>query len=93
MKTVTATDDFTVHFAQGLVSDLARAGVTVSMDVAVAASVAHVNQGKDAAMAVLVAAGVPMTKKAAGGTSGLSTRTATQVFSVNKRTIFEGWDV
>lgn len=51
------------EFADELSKDLKRAGHPVSAEVALAAASTHLKEGKKAAMAVLVAAGVPMVCK------------------------------
>lgn len=82
------------EFATGLAEDLKKAGAPVTFEVALAASEAHLNGGmecKKLAMAVLVAAGVPMVVKSSTGTASLSSRIATLTYSVNGRTIFIGW--
>jgi hypothetical protein len=51
------------EFAKGLIEDLRKAKAPVSTEVAESAATAHLMEGKEAAMKVLVAAGVPMVMK------------------------------
>jgi hypothetical protein len=73
------------QFAKELAEDLAKAKHPVTAEVALAAAVAHLMEGKEASMKVLVAAGVPMTQKQKK--YGLA---ACSWFEVNGHTIFIG---
>lgn len=57
------TESLIATFAAELASDLHHAKSPVTPEVARAAAIAHLTEGKDKAMEILVAAGVPMTRK------------------------------
>lgn len=73
------------QFAAELAEELAKAKHPVTPEVAMAAAVAHLTEGKEAAMKVLNDAGCPMTQKQKK--YGLA---ACSWFEVNGRTIFIG---
>ena len=51
------------QFAKELAEDLVKAKHPVTPEVAMAGAIAHLTEGKEAAMKVLITAGMPMTQK------------------------------
>lgn len=75
------------QFATELAEELAHAKSPVTPEVARTAAIAHLTEGKDKAMAVLVAAGIPMARKE--NNYGAS-KYPCSWYTVNGRTIFIG---
>ncbi len=83
--------DHAVKMALDIFDDLRHADCAVSAEVALRAALAHVTDGKQAAMDVLVSAGVPMAVKQTGGGAGVGGKCPSMTYSVNGRTIFIGF--
>lgn len=81
------SESLITKFAAELADELAHAKSPVTPEVARSAAIAHLTEGKDKSMAVLVAAGVPMTRKE--NNYGAS-KYPCSWYTVNGRTIFIG---
>lgn len=88
---IIATDTIAIQFAEDLGDLLNTTGYyTISERIVMAATLAHLNEGKEAAMAVLVEAGVPMICQKTGGGGGVGGKVPTMTYSVKGIVFFQG---